>query len=338
MPDPSYLIFRLQETLFGVESTAVREILPRLWLSPVEEQLDFVRGIVNLRGHILPVVDLNVRFGRPELSVALTDRIVVLEWENKTVGLLVQEVCDVCTLSPAQLSAPPLPREGTQSLVFALAHRTLAQSKPQLFSLLLLERLFTPGTVSLPDTLEPLEPLDPEPLEPSGEFEPATRAILMRRSQEFAQPLPAQNEFYQPGTSRRRVAVVELGEALLAIDLELIQEFLRPTAVVPVPGAPPSVRGLIRFRAEIVPLVTLDPSFSTEHDLETALGPESVLVLLNVPGTQGGRLALLMDRVLDIVTTDPHAKRLSYEGRIASFLEPKQLRNLVLRQEEGAFL
>lgn len=333
MYDPSYLIFRLQETLFGVESTAVREIIPRLWLSPVEEQLDFVRGIVNLRGRILPVVDLNVRFGRPEMSVALTDRIVVLEWEEKTVGLLVQEVCDVCTLSPAQLSTPPLPREGTQSLVFALAHRTLAESEPQLFSLLWLERLFAPGTVSLPDTLEPP---DPEQLEPSERLEssisPEARAILMRRSQELAQPLLAQNEFYQPGSSRRRVAVVELSEALLAIDLALIQEFLRPTVVVPVPGAPPSVRGLIRVRGEIVPLVTLDPSSSTEHD------QESVMVLLNVPGTQGGRFALLMDRVLDIVTTDPHAKRLCYEGRIASFLEPKQLRNLVLRQEEGTRL
>lgn len=333
MHNVSYVIFRLQETLFGVESTAVREIIPRLWLSSVEEQRDFVRGIVNLRGEILPVVDLNVCFGRAEMPVALTDRIVVLEWENKTIGVLVQEVCDICTLSPTQLSAPSLVREGTQSLVSALAQRTLVGGMPQLFSVLAIDRLFALGSVSLPETSEPLDSEQAESVEKS-EFgaeplpgvSPEVRAILEQRSQEFAQPLVAKEEFYQASAACRRAAIVALGETLLAIELELIQEFLQPPLVFPMPGMPPCVCGLIRVRGEIVPLVTLDRSLATVHE------QESVLVLLNLPGMHSGHLALLADRVLDMVTSEPHAKRLSYQGKIVLFLEPEQVLNLFSRQ------
>src|SRR5687768_7481546 len=95
-----FLIFGLGGALYAVDAAAVREILPFLDLSPIEETPDYILGVANLRGSIVPIMDLNVRFGRASRSYRASDCIVVLEWDGAAVGMVVNEVRSVQQLHP----------------------------------------------------------------------------------------------------------------------------------------------------------------------------------------------------------------------------------------------
>ncbi len=65
METTSFLIFRLRDSRYAVETSSVCEIVPLLEIIPLEETPAYVVGVINLRGRIVPVADLNLRFGHP---------------------------------------------------------------------------------------------------------------------------------------------------------------------------------------------------------------------------------------------------------------------------------
>jgi purine-binding chemotaxis protein CheW len=317
--DSTYLIFRLQETHYGIDSVAAREIIPRLWLSPVEEQLEFVCGVVNLRGHLLPVIDLNLRFGRLAMPAALTDRIVVVETLAATFGILVQEVSDVCTLGPDDLFTVPL-HQNKDSLIQALARRP--GEEEQVLCLLALNRLLD-AEFNLNLDLGSLPEVATEP-EPLGEvFTAEERHTLIERAREFARPL-ASNASGEETT--QRVAIIGLGGELLALGLDIVQEFLLPKAIVPVPGAPRHVVGVTSVRGEILPILTLRDAPANTPDAPQETAGVVILVVVN-----NVRFGVIADSVLDIVPRETQHTTLPYQNRIASYLEAHQLQALAFR-------
>ena len=89
MEQKSFLIFKLNQYRYGVETPAVQEIflLPELTL--VEAAPDDIVGVLNLRGNILPVMDLSLRFGHQSTRYQITDSVIVLEWQGLRVGIIV---------------------------------------------------------------------------------------------------------------------------------------------------------------------------------------------------------------------------------------------------------
>ncbi|HUQ08710.1 MAG TPA: chemotaxis protein CheW [Steroidobacteraceae bacterium] len=102
------LEFRLAAERYAVETRLVSEVHVLRELTPLPGTPPFVRGIVNLRGRILPVYDLKKFFGLPEQGLTDLHRIVVVNGGDFEIGLLADVVTGVRTLSPAALS-PPLP-------------------------------------------------------------------------------------------------------------------------------------------------------------------------------------------------------------------------------------
>ena len=72
------LIFNLDDARFGVDATRVRESVWLPELTPIEEAPPYIAGIFSLRGQIVPVTDLNLRFGHPARPYRLSDQIVIL--------------------------------------------------------------------------------------------------------------------------------------------------------------------------------------------------------------------------------------------------------------------
>jgi purine-binding chemotaxis protein CheW len=95
------LVFQLDGRHHGVDAGAVAEILPALAVSPFPGQPPYVAGAIDLRGTIVPVVDLRVRFGRPSRPMELSDRIVVARARGRLVALWVDGVEDVVPLDEA---------------------------------------------------------------------------------------------------------------------------------------------------------------------------------------------------------------------------------------------
>lgn len=101
------VVFSVGEQTYGVEITNVREI--RAWggATPLPNTRDYVRGVINLRGTIVPIFDLRARFGGGRTDATRTHVVVVLSVGEKWVGMLVDAVSDILTVSRDDIHPVP---------------------------------------------------------------------------------------------------------------------------------------------------------------------------------------------------------------------------------------
>jgi purine-binding chemotaxis protein CheW len=110
-----YLTFKLADEVFAVEVGKVREILEYIPITRVPRTPDFMRGVINVRGSVVPVIDLRLKFGMTETEQSVDTCINVLEIameeESVVLGALADSVQEVIELEPGQIE--PAPRIGT---------------------------------------------------------------------------------------------------------------------------------------------------------------------------------------------------------------------------------
>lgn len=106
-----FLSFLLDDEVFALDVSRVREVLDRTDLTRVPRMPSFMRGVLNLRGSVLPVVDMRVRFGMGEVVETVNTCIVVveveIEGEPTPLGAMVDAVDEVFELGVDDLEAPP---------------------------------------------------------------------------------------------------------------------------------------------------------------------------------------------------------------------------------------
>lgn len=100
-----YLTFHLDEEVYGIEIRYVTEIVGIQKISILPESPDYVKGIINLRGKIIPVVDMRLRLKKRELSYTDRTCIVVVDISQIIVGLIVDAVDEVLTI-PEDATVP----------------------------------------------------------------------------------------------------------------------------------------------------------------------------------------------------------------------------------------
>ena len=105
--DSRYLLFYIDEILYGVSLTLVLEILQIQNITHLPNVANYVKGIVNLRGKVVPVVDVRLKFNLPERPHSDKTCIIVLDINGTQVGLVVDSVSEVATFKNAKLSSPP---------------------------------------------------------------------------------------------------------------------------------------------------------------------------------------------------------------------------------------
>jgi purine-binding chemotaxis protein CheW len=110
--------FRIGNETFGVRIGSVREIVRVPEITAVPSAPETVEGVINLRGKIIPVMDLRKRFGQSDIQADKKNRILVVELENKLVGLIVNAASEVLRIAPSEIEAPGnLFAEGESSYV-----------------------------------------------------------------------------------------------------------------------------------------------------------------------------------------------------------------------------
>jgi purine-binding chemotaxis protein CheW len=106
-----YLTFRLGDELFALNVKQVREVLDMIPITKVPRSPDFMRGVINVRGSVVPVVDMRLKFGMSQIESSLDTRIVVMEVsldeEMTVLGALADSVHEVVELEPANIERPP---------------------------------------------------------------------------------------------------------------------------------------------------------------------------------------------------------------------------------------
>lgn len=111
-----YLSFKLAEEVFALDIGKVREVLDFTTVTKVPQTPDFMRGVINLRGSVVPVVDLKLKFGMQETARTVNTCIIIvevaLEGETVVLGALADSVQEVLELEPSGIE--PAPKIGTK--------------------------------------------------------------------------------------------------------------------------------------------------------------------------------------------------------------------------------
>jgi purine-binding chemotaxis protein CheW len=101
------VIFRLYGEEFGVEITKVREIVKPREITRLPNVVDFVEGVTNLRGEVIPIIDLKKRFGVEATDMTDDSRIIIVDISDNRVGLIVDDVTEVLRISAEDIDPPP---------------------------------------------------------------------------------------------------------------------------------------------------------------------------------------------------------------------------------------
>jgi purine-binding chemotaxis protein CheW len=98
--------FRIGNETYGVRISSVREIVRVPEITAVPSAPETVEGVINLRGKIIPVMDLRKRFGQAEIQPDKKNRILVVELDHKLVGLIVNAASEVLKIAPSEIEPP----------------------------------------------------------------------------------------------------------------------------------------------------------------------------------------------------------------------------------------
>ncbi|WP_028307531.1 chemotaxis protein CheW [Desulfitibacter alkalitolerans] len=109
------VVFNLSGETYGVDISAVREIIRVQAITEVPRTPDFVEGVINLRGKVIPVIDLHKRFDLPFVEETSHTRIMVVEVDNVTVGMIVDAVSEVLRIPKDSIDPPPPVISGVDS-------------------------------------------------------------------------------------------------------------------------------------------------------------------------------------------------------------------------------
>lgn len=111
-----YLTFKLEDEVFALDITTVREVLDFTTMTKVPRTPEFMRGVINLRGSVVPVVDLRLKFGLGKTEKTVNTCIIIVEvnvdGETVILGALADSVQEVIDLGPDHIE--PAPKIGTR--------------------------------------------------------------------------------------------------------------------------------------------------------------------------------------------------------------------------------
>ncbi|MEW8014513.1 MAG: chemotaxis protein CheW [Candidatus Sedimenticola endophacoides] len=264
----SVLVFELQESRYAVDAARVLEILWLPELTPVEEAPDYVAGVFVLRGEIIPVVDLDHRFGHRAARYMVSDNMVVLEGRKRRFGIIVNQVLSVeenaVLVTYGEYGGPR-------------AHSLLAgevEVDEHIVMLLDHERIMMAEDAPRGDDTGHPTFCPEATAEELDTFR--QRAAALRGTQDVAE-LGAQSAF----------AVAKMNGEYYGVALDLVKEFAIVRDVAPVPCTPPHILGNINLRGDIVTLVDirglLDIPAAELERTERVIVVEHENMLLGVP-------------------------------------------------------
>jgi purine-binding chemotaxis protein CheW len=117
-----FVTFRSGDQEFGADIMAIREIRGWTPTTPLPHSPNYVRGVINLRGIVLPIVDLKARLGYSATETNAKNVIVVVKCGSRTIGLLVDAVSDILTTTAAEIQpAPDIARDETCQFINGIA-------------------------------------------------------------------------------------------------------------------------------------------------------------------------------------------------------------------------
>ena len=103
-----YVTFKLANEEYGIDILRVKEIKELARITRVPKAQSFVRGVINLRGEVIPIVDLRKKFNLPKVEETESTRIIIVAVEDMTVGMIVDSSSEVLDITSEEIEEPPI--------------------------------------------------------------------------------------------------------------------------------------------------------------------------------------------------------------------------------------
>lgn len=132
-----FLTFQLQDEEYGIEILRVQEIKGFSRITPIPNSPKYIKGVMNLRGAVVPIVDLRAKFNLPEMEYNRFTVIIVVTIGHKVMGLVVDAVSDVLNVGASEMAATPNLGEGVDTSFMT----GIAKTGERLITLLNIDRL-----------------------------------------------------------------------------------------------------------------------------------------------------------------------------------------------------
>ncbi|WP_334110094.1 chemotaxis protein CheW [Thermodesulfitimonas autotrophica] len=113
--EDKFLTFVLADEEYGIEIRYVTEIIGMQKITEVPDVPSYIRGVINLRGKVIPVMDVRLRFGLPERPYDERTCVVVINVAEQAVGLIVDRVSEVLDIPKSEIEPPPQVKKGSGS-------------------------------------------------------------------------------------------------------------------------------------------------------------------------------------------------------------------------------
>ena len=153
-----YLTFRLDEEIFALDISKVREILDYTNITKVPRTPEFMRGVINLRGNVVPVVDMRLKFGMTKTERTVNTCIIIVEitldGDTTVLGALADSVQEVIELGAEQIE--PAPRIGTRLRTEFI--RGMGKRDEQFVIILDIDKIFSADEISLVQDAGTIDP------------------------------------------------------------------------------------------------------------------------------------------------------------------------------------
>ncbi|MFP4102998.1 chemotaxis protein CheW [Coleofasciculus sp.] len=262
MIDKSYFSFGLNDRLYGISTAYVEEVFPLPELISIPEAPREMIGVVSLRGEMIPVIDFNQSLGLQSSNYRLTDSIIVLRREKTKVGIIVNQVCEVLTISSDEITTELEPNQtvSENGVIGGLTRHAgdiVILSDPENWLNSIDSHTFKLVENYLSQELNRNQSsgeLFTQQAVFAANATPEERDIFRERANSLKLPFESQDL-----TSVKPLTIIVLNHQLFGIDLGVVREFTDIQQVTPIPCCPPHIVGNMNLRGEIVTLVDIRP-------------------------------------------------------------------------------
>jgi purine-binding chemotaxis protein CheW len=260
--------FFLDNEEFGVPIAFVKEIVRIPEITRIPRAPSFVEGVANLRGNILPMINLRQRFGLVEEERSDDSRAVVIEIGGRLTGLMVDRVSEVMRVTRDSVEAPPAVVASNVDSAYLSGIAKLEQGK-RLVLLLDIERVI-----------------------PSVDLESAY--------QHNGQTGKAQEETTRQIVEEQQLVTFIADGEEYAIEIMNVQEIIRVADISRVPRAPEFIEGVVSLRNQLLPIVNLRKRFGLAA---VALDDDSRVIVVKLKGVFTGLQVDAVSEVLSVPKT-----------------------------------
>jgi len=157
-----FLTFRLEEETYALEITRVREVLDNIKITKVPKMPAFIKGVINLRGGVVPVVDLRLKFDSSETPQTVDTCIIIVESitneEITLLGALADRVQEVIELEEADILPPPKMGAGLNTNFI----RGMGKYNDEFIIILNIDKVFSTGELALVQQVSETTPPPPD--------------------------------------------------------------------------------------------------------------------------------------------------------------------------------